>query len=478
MNCTLMLYLGIDSMKGIFYDDKGNEIEAFKMPLSLKAEGDYMEQNPEEWIDGVSEIIREMKYKNRDLSIQYMSVIYQPGTFVFVDRAGKNIMGAIMPGDKRAKYQSEICEKMFKKQGSSLYAPWNSLVYPIILWIKYNKPDAYKRIYKILTPDGYISYRLCGETAIDVYSAAFLGYSIKNNDYNNKIINSLEIEKGIFPRVCKIGECVGVIDGEAKEELGLNTDLKLLMGSGIMLPMAMLLSRKGIKGMVFDSDTFNICFVSDNSKIRKHSFITKIPFKDNSYINFIKGNYQIQFLKWIKEITKEENTEDINYALGSSGVIILPEIFGEWEHDYCDLRGGVLGIQRNTCIDDIITSFYEAAGFTLKSSIEHNFSDEMQVDYIEVIGTERDKLLCRVLSNVNSVKVFMGNSHNDIIKEAFYMVKDMPRQDYDDRFEMVPEEEMSSNYKRLYSLHHGVRNSLKDIYKLRRKLLRRTDIKQ
>lgn len=475
MKETLIFYMGIDSIKGTLFDREGAQVVTYEEPLNLIVNEEYVEQDPGQWLEIMAHIIGKLQNEKPDANIEIISVTYQPGTFVCIDRSGDHIMNAIMPCDRRAQYQARVCEKRFKKHSENFNVPWENMIYPKILWIKYNRPDVYRKIYKILTPDGFIAYKLCGETAIDNYSASFLGYSIRNGCYNSRIINNSQLDASTFPDVCKVGECIGIISGIMKDELGLKSDVKFIMATNCLVPLSMTGSKDQKASLVYDAESSNISFMGSNLRTKRHIGLIKVPYEEGSQIYSIIGDYECQFLKWILKLDGEIDMENADYSPGDGGVIILPHMLGDSIKSNADTRGGILGINRDTNPYGLITSCFESIGYTLKEKIESISGCGIQVDSIEVLSSIRNELFYRILADITEKRILVNDEKNDIIRRTCYIINNISYEDERYKKEILPREESAYKFRQLFSLYKSAWDSFDYIYKCRRKIMKKTD---
>lgn len=474
MEGTIIFYLGLDYIKGTLTDECGNIILSEQRELRLRMDEEYAEQEPEQWYTSIIDIIRSMQSSVTDFKITAMTITYQPGTYVCVDRYGKPLMNAILPCDRRAKYQIHLCEKIIKGHGNGYFIPWNLMILPRLLWIKFNKTDVYRRIFKVLTPDGYIAYRMSGESAIDSYSALLMGYNNEYGSYDSRLIEALELDRGIFPSVIKTGECIGMVAGEARDMIGLNCDAKIFMLSSSLLPLAVITRNEG-KGMpVYDSESSFLCFINGDSRIKGDKEITRINYHGNDYY-FLQGNYEMHFMKCIKKLFGCQNSITENYSAGSNGLVVLPYIMGNNRLYGSDIKGTIIGIGDNTA-SDVLTATYEALGYTMKERFDELHEYGLKAEELEMLYQPDDKLFPQIVSNIISRKV-MTKNFNDIYNSAVFCILNNSEKLLNIEVSTyMPDEGESFKYRHLYNLYKSTSDSLSGIYRYRRKIMRRISI--
>lgn len=471
MEGILVFYFGVDSVTGTLFDENGLEAVTVRKEIKLMINEEYVEQDPREWLSNVTLIIDEVQSTVEQPNIGSILITYQPGTFLCIDRAGEPITYGILNCDRRAKYQFHLCEKTIKKHSDSFNIPWSNMILPKIQWIKYNKPDVYKNIFKILTPDSFIAYKLSGEAAIDNYSAQFLGYNMNYNDYNVKLLSNLGLESYMMPDVGRFGECIGFISGSVRDELKLKSDVKILVSTSCLTPLLQMACITDNNTGIFDIDSSNICFRNNNAKIKNDDRLLKHSIKDMT-IYSIMGNYEVLFLNWIYKFLNDTNIEDVNYTPGSNGVMVLPNMIGDSCFYKSDVKGSIIGLSNGSRFD-IMSAAYEAIGYVLNNHIEHISHYDTPLDSIEILCEIKDDLFYQILSDITSKKIILRNRTNSLIKIIYEMLvkKDCVLAAEVDV--LVPDEEKNHKYKQFISLYKSAYNSLSKFYGYRRKILRR-----
>jgi len=103
-----------------------------------------------------------------------------------------------------------------------------------ILWLKNNKPDLYNQAFKIFFPDTYIYMKLCGK---DLFVTdpinGFTGIMNKETlDWDPKLAESYGIPIELWPELHTPGEIIGELLSEAAGNLGLKSNIPVVLGGG------------------------------------------------------------------------------------------------------------------------------------------------------------------------------------------------------------------------------------------------------
>lgn len=470
MSENLIIYIGPDRVSGTFFDGSGSEKRTIDKDINMIIDEEIVEQDPEEWYTAVMEIIEEIKASGQNI-MDNISITYDPGTFVCIDRSGRPVINAILPYDRRAKYQVHICEKNSKKHSENTNIPWKHMILPKLLWIRYNKPDVFRNIFKVLTPDGYLSYRMTGETAIDNYSAVLLGYNLNTNSYNKKLLGSLGLDSSMFPQVKRAGECSGVIDGNIREELKLTSEVKFIISSNYLIPLLYASATRDEDEAAVDLESLSICFRDNHGKIKNERIVTKFILDGQSIYGII-GNNEMLFLKWLNRVFRGAECSDQYHIPGSNGIIVLPYMMGDSSLYKSDIKGSIIGISdNNPC--DIITAAYEAVGYIIKERIDYICGHDININSLKIYCSIYDRLFYQIISDITGKKVLFSCSSKNIKKYVNKIISkiDIP-EDQEDEISVSPDEENNSKYKQLYSLYKNAYESLDNLFKYRRKTMK------
>lgn len=474
MKGILIFNLEMDCLTGTLFDDSGSEAIIIEKNLKLNLNEEYAEQDPEQWYGCITEIITKIQELDTGIEIEAIAITYKPGTFVCIGRDGRHLANAVLPCDRRAKYQIHMCEKKYKRHNSNFYVPWKMMILPKVQWIKYNKPDIYKKTFKILTPDGYLAYRLAGETSIDCFSALFMGYDLESNCYNSKLINSLELDESMFPPVKKPGECIGMIAGDKKGELKLKDDVKVIIVSSSLLSYMEIANvlKKGT--LLFDFESSDICFSDEAYRGKGLKEALKLPFKDKS-IYYMTGDYESNFIKWISSHMSKQNREVFGYTPGSNGIMVLPYMMGTCKLYGSDIKGTILGIGNNDAAD-MLTASYEALGYIINERLEYLSYYGINVESLEIISSLKDEMFIKIITDITSKNVSISSAKQSYNRIIYKIVKGLNIEYESNEGMFAPDVEMSAKYKQLYGLYEDAVDSLNGLYRHRRKVLKRISL--
>ena len=153
---------------------------------------------------------------------------------VFLDRSGGVIRPALLWNDARTTPQRHHITDALGLPGLHSTVgnlPLEGFTAPKLLWLKQNEPDNYARLRALLLPKDYIRYRLSGDYATEPSDAAgTLLFDIRHRRWSQPMLQALEVDAGILPRVVESTEISGVVTPSAASELGIQSGIPIIGG--------------------------------------------------------------------------------------------------------------------------------------------------------------------------------------------------------------------------------------------------------
>ena len=263
-----------------------------------------------------------------------------------------------------------------------------------LLWEKRNRPDAYARIHKALTIDGYITLKLTGKATLNVSAGAFYGvaYNLRELRFEEDLLEEVGISPELMPELYACTEIVGEVTPEAAEQTGLVAGILVAagqvdcnagyLGAGSTQPgdIQCNLGTVGNFGLVFGDVDFaftpigrlmiNFPYTVDS----RHTYIT-VPttMTGGQSIRYLRDAFsQVEVeMERILGVSSYDllNLEAQKVPPGSEGLIILPFLMGErtpiWD---VYARGVVFGLSMNHGKGHLVRAMMEAVAYAMYDS--------------------------------------------------------------------------------------------------------------
>src|SRR5205085_55052 len=104
---------------------------------------------------------------------------------------------------------------------------------PKILWVREHEPKVYARTRRILLPKDYVRFRMSGEYATDASDASgTLLLDVVHRRWSDRLLDLLEIDRALLPRVVESIEVTGLLNRQAAEAMGLREGIPIFGGAG------------------------------------------------------------------------------------------------------------------------------------------------------------------------------------------------------------------------------------------------------
>lgn len=105
-----------------------------------------------------------------------------------------------------------------------------------VLFLKHERPDVYRRAYKLLEPMDYLNLRLTGKFAAS-YGTMFPYWLADNRDpnhvtYSETLLRITGVDREKLPDLFPVNHVLGTVKPDVAAELGLSPETRVLMGSG------------------------------------------------------------------------------------------------------------------------------------------------------------------------------------------------------------------------------------------------------
>ncbi|GIM27704.1 xylulokinase [Clostridium polyendosporum] len=490
MNC-LGIDLGTSSVKIIIMDGTGKVVESTSKSydVSYPAVG-WAEQNPEDWWNGTKEGIKELLSRGsvKPEEINGISFSGQMHGLVLLDEKNEVLMPAILWCDQRTQKQCDYLNNEFGQDKISKYTGNKALTgftIPKVLWVKENKPEIYSKVAHMMLPKDYISFKLTGSFASDVSDASgTVMFDVENRKWSEAMLDLLEIDEKVLPKVYESWEVVGKVSKEASKETGLSTETLVMAGAGDQAAGAVgtgtvdagvLSVALGTSGVVFACDEkFSV-----DKENRLHSFCHSNG-KWHQMGVMLSAASCLQW--WVDNVNTDADgnvfekllSEAEDSPVGSNRLLFLPYLMGErTPHSDANAKGSFIGLNITHKRGDMTRSILEGVCFGLRDSLEILKSLNVEVKEVRVSGGgSKSKLWRQILAdifnlNVNVINSKEGPAYGAAILAAvgcgLYNTVDEACKELiniTDRTE--PIKENVENYNKIYNVYSSLYGCLKD----------------
>jgi len=337
-------------------------------------------------------------------SILALSLASQAETLICVDNKGKVLRNAIVWLDTRAEEESQEIAKnfppelLYKKTGLPEMSPiWPA---PKILWLKRNEPDVFNHTSKFLIVKDYLIWKLTGDFSTDPTESSSTCYlKLKEKDWWDEMLRFIGVKRNQLPAIFPSHEVVGNISSQAKSELGLSLNTKVIAGS--MDQMAGALGAGNIEpGIITESTGTALAVVATVDK-PVYDPRRRVPCAPHCvpdrFVLYPYSETSGIVLKWFRDTfpspadRKEDYGELLKLASrispGAEGLLALPHFTGTASPDFNpQARGVFVGISFKHKRTHFIRALVESIAFMLRENIDLLKSLSIPVKKVRSLG--------------------------------------------------------------------------------------------
>ena len=439
---VLAIDIGTSSTKSALVSIRGEivDMESEENQLVLLADGGA-EQDPDQWWQAIEKTCKRLLAKKLipvDDIIAVSCTGQWSGT-VAVGRDGRPLMNAIIWMDSRGRrYINDIADGWIRISGYGVSkllrwirltggAPCHSGKDPIshILYIKNAHPEVYGKAYKFLEPKDYINLRFTGRFAASFDSIA-LHWLTDNRKISNvvsdrRLVDISTIDQAKLPELKRAIDVLGPIRKETAEELGLNEDVRVIVGTPDVQSAAV------GSGAVRDFEphlylgtsswlTYHVPFKKTDIRGNMAALPSAIPMRyfvaneqeaAGACLTFLKNNVycpgersidtqQTNMWAVLDEIAKK-------VPAGSNEVIFTPWLYGERTPvEDAFVRACFFNLSLRTTREDLIRSVYEGVAYNSRWLLQRveRFAKRRLNDIRMVGGGAKSNVWCQIYADV------------------------------------------------------------------------------
>ncbi|MBL6666475.1 glycerol kinase GlpK [Flavobacteriaceae bacterium] len=416
-NCVLSLDAGTTSSRAILFDKKGRQIAVAQQEFTqIFPEKGWVEHNPLEiWETQINALKNVLKKANITVEeVDAIGITNQRETTIIWDRAtGVPVFNAIVWQDRRT---AKTCEEITAQGKSDLFTQKTGLVVDAyfsatkIKWILDQDPTLRDRARKgelaFGTVDSWLIWNLTGGAhhVTDATNASrTMIYNIHENQWDQELLDILDIPKELLPKVVNSSEIVGTTEPSI---LGTSITIAGIAGDQQAALFGQLCLQPGDVKNTYGTGCFCIMNTGNKPVVSKNKMLTTIAWQINGEVTYaVEGSVFTAgaLVQWLRDqlhmISSSSDIEALAESVpDNGGVTFVPALSGlgapYWDPH---ATGAIIGITRGTNKGHIARAALEAIALRSRDIII-----EMQKD----AGVD-----------FKSLKVDGGASNNDLLMQ-------------------------------------------------------------
>lgn len=432
--------VGTGGTKSVLIDEEGNVLgSAYREYGLITKRPGWAEQDPEWYWDAVADTIKQcIEQSGVDNSmIRGVSISALAPACILVDKDLRPLQHAHIWMDRRGTAEAQwikehIGEERAAEKSGNPVDPYFATVK--LLWEKNNRPDLYKKAYKIQTAADYPTMKLTGRAVTDYSNASLfgVGYDIVKKQWDEEMIEKLCLDLDKLPDSFPCDEIIGEVTAEAAERTGLKKGTPVVAGTvdanaayvagGVIEPgeMSITMGTAGCMGIIHDKHSFTKNMITIAHTVNSRNMYSTLGciVSCGALTRYFRDQFAHEEKRFAKELGLDVyeimNMEAATAPVGSDGLITLPYFMGERTPIWDPVARGVMfGLSLAHTRGHMIRSFMEAAVYALYQNylyIKEN-GLEMKLPMVLVEGGAKSELWRQIVADVFNIPVaFMAES--------------------------------------------------------------------
>jgi len=402
----LGLDVGTTGVKAIVFDSDGSPIGGGSREYGIRSREPAMaEQDPEEVWRHSREAMRQAVAASGVRQLKAIGVSTQGDAIIAVDGRLEPVHPAILGMDYRSAEEARWCgrgtaaRRLFNLTGMRPHA-MNSIVKA--LWLKRQRPEAWRRTRRILTYADFILARLGAQPVIDwTMASRTMAFDLRRRTWSEEVLGALDIDAGMLSPIVAPGTAVGTL----AEGIGVAPGTALATGGHDQTCAAV------GAGVVEDGLGLLSAGTADVlSTTSARPFLSRAMFegfypcylhaRPGFYFTFALNHIGGILLRWYRDTfggeevraAREQGTDPYDRILaripaGPSPVMVLPHFNGSG-NPVCDMhsRGAIVGLSLATTREEIVKAILESLAFELRVNLDYLQGAGLRVRELRAVG--------------------------------------------------------------------------------------------
>ena len=389
------------------------------------------EHNPEkDWWQSSRMIIQQL-LATENVSPASVEGVGVAGLFpsaCFLDEQSDPIGNALLYSDNRA---SHLLSWVSDVVGQPLKG---DETIPRLLWLAQERQEIFERIKKVLTPTGYVVFRLTGRMSIDPHNASRMGGVVKKDGdgWRQDVLDDLEIPAEIFPESFPLVKVVGGVSERAAQDTGLKQGTPVITGTTDTLAA---LVGSGVQeigeAMIYYGSSCTLSVVTvpfAEAVVGLESFGIDAPYQLAVYLPssgaILRWAFDL-FTSLQEEVPPQDTVfEKLDAAAahidpGAEGLFVLPYFSGRFfPRPDSQASGHIAGLKLNHSIGHVWRALLEAPGYVIADRLRHPLPHQMKRMWASG-GGARSKIWRGIISNISGIPQYYAPEGSGALGIAF-----------------------------------------------------------
>lgn len=418
----LSIDIGTTSMRGLLFGQGAQvaAVENVPMPLCFNGKnGEYIEQLPVRFLDGVLHICKAIAAKHQ---VDAISITAFRSAVALVDKQGRALCNFIMWQDTRNR---EICSRyarhsdfIFRKSGAHINTVFTATK---ICWLAENEPQLYGQAYKVVTVPDYIICQMTGVLVTDrTYGSRTHLMDIKTLEWDDELCGLFGIDKRLLCPLIDQGVVAGHVKAAFAQATGIPAGVPVVSAGGDQQCGALGLGVLDGSSLEVNSGTGSfVISLADEPVLENASAICNVSALRGKYI--IESNIlsSASALNWlIQEFFPEHWGDAPDFAAldavveavpaGANGIYCIPHFQGCGTRDWNPTgRAAFWGLSLSNTRQDMARALYEGLAVEIAKSVDALPEHCQQAWRVYVAGgLSKSDIYNQILADVLGKEIF------------------------------------------------------------------------
>jgi len=400
---TLGIDIGTTNIKSVLFAEKARPVaQAIDEYKTYFPRPSWAQQRPDDWWDATTDTIHRVLYESRidSAEIAAVAISCQAPTMLPVDLAGKPMYDALIWMDRRSINQ---CNKLAETIGNNeIFRITGNRVDPFyvlgkLVWYCEKYPSISKKINKLLSPNGYINFKLTGEYSLDpVHASLTQAYDVTMHCWSKKLLDTAGGDSSIFPDITEGHLPIGQVSASAASATGLQKGTVVLAGTVDGAAAALEAGISGSGVAVEMTGTSSVLLMSSKEPTPSLNLTSMYSAVPGQYLSLGAMSSTGGSLRWFRDtLYKSQHINSYSAmdeevclnAKNPTGIIFLPYMEGErapiWDSNAC---GTFVGLTLGTNRGQLIRSIMEGGAFALRDNFNEAKLAGNPLSQIRIVG--------------------------------------------------------------------------------------------
>jgi len=347
--------VGTSGTKSVIIDVEGNVLASHYIEYKLYTpRPSWAEHNPEDYWNAVADTMNACLKKSKvdPKEVKGVSISALSPGCILVDKDLKPMQYSHIWMDRRGVKESNWIKEHIGDQRvfdvcANPIDPYYGTVK--LLWEKNNRPELYKKTYKLQTAADYPAMKLTGKAVTDNNNAALIGiaFDIRKKQWDTDMLEEIGIDPEIMPDIYPCDHVIGEVTKEAAERTGLAVGTPVMAGAVDATASylaggavedgdwSLTMGTAGCMGAIHTDEAFAWNMINMPHAAYSESMYASvgatIAFGSvTRYFRDTFAQYEKQFSNTIGvDVYDVMNVEAATAPVGSDGLVVIPYFSGE-----------------------------------------------------------------------------------------------------------------------------------------------------